>query len=149
MSKAEGAISLHRDWFIDFARIFLGLILILKGIYFLNGMESLMSLSGGEFANNTDFGLAYGTLAHFIIFVHILGGVAVVVGLLTRAVIPVQFPVLIIAMLSGPIAKVYMPGGSPTEILMLIFLLTGIMIYGSGRFSLDYYLRGKRDKTVE
>lgn len=144
MSKVEGAIKLHRDWYIDFVRIFLGLVLILKGIFFLNDMEVLMNLAGQEFESFKDYGLAYGTLAHVIIFINVLGGGAVMLGFLTRLAIPAQFPILLIALFSGPIKKVYF-GGTMMELAMMLVLLIGIMVYGSGQFSVDYYLRMKRE----
>lgn len=149
MSQVEGSISLHRDWFIDFARILLGIVLILKGIYFLQDMGSLMQLSPKEFETELGSGWAYGTLAHFIIFVHILGGVAVAVGFLTRLVIPIQFPVILIALFAPPLAKIYFPAGTATELLMLVVLMAGIMVYGSGRISIDYYLRNKKGNFIQ
>ncbi len=144
MSKAESAITVHRDWFIDFARIVVGMILIVKGIAFLSQMETLMEVTGAQFETFKGYGLAYGTLAHLIIFANILGGVAVMIGFLTRMVIPVQFPVILIALISEPIRQVYF-GGTMTEPFMLLLLLTGILVYGSGQISVDYYIRQKKE----
>lgn len=145
MNTMEVWLEKHRDWFIDFVRIYLGIVLILKGIYFLDDMQSLMATTGQDFDTVAGYGYAYATLAHFIIFAHILGGISISIGFLTRVVIPFQLPILLIAMASGPLSKVYFRGGSPFEFSMLVVLLLGIFIYGAGRLSVDYYLFQKKN----
>ena len=146
MSELTTQIERHRDWFVDFVRIYLGIVLILKGILFLDDMPALMEVANQEFETFAGTGFAYGTLAHFIIFANILGGVFLSIGLLTRIVVPFQLPVLLIAVMAAPLSKVYFKGGSPFEFSMLLVLLLGIFIYGGGRISVDYYLEKKRGK---
>ena len=135
-------VETHRDWFIEFIRIFIGLVLILKGIMFLDEMGKMVPY---DFKTEAGMGWAYANLAHFIIFANIIGGIFIMIGLLTRVVIPFQFPVLLIAGLVAPLHEVYFKGGSPFEVWMLIVLLVLMMLYGSGRISVDHYIRMRMD----
>lgn len=144
MSHYQEFVEKHRDWFLDFVRIFIGLVLILKGITFLNDMSTLMQATNTEFQTQAGMGWGYATLAHFIIFAHILGGAFLTLGFLTRIVIPFQFPTLFIAAMSGPISKIYFKATSPFESAMLIVLLIMLLLWGDGRISIDYYLQNKK-----
>jgi len=139
-------VSKHRDWFIDFVRIFLGIVLIVKGVGFLQDMATIMSAANPEFQNEAHAGLAYGTLAHFIIFANILGGVFLIIGFLTRIVIPFQFPIFFLGLFVGPFRKVYLMGGSPLEYVMIVVLLILVLLWGDGRLSVDFYLEHKKSR---
>lgn len=144
MSEFSFWVEKHRDWFIEFLRMFLGVVLILKGVLFLQDMAALMAASPHHFESQQGLAWAYGTLAHGIIFANILGGTAVAIGFLTRIAIPVQFPVLLIVAVTGPVKDIYFKGGSPFEMVLLIVLLVLMMFYGPGRLSVDYYVFRKR-----
>ncbi|PKL30773.1 MAG: hypothetical protein CVV45_15990 [Spirochaetae bacterium HGW-Spirochaetae-10] len=144
MSEFTFWIEKHRDWFIEFLRMFLGVVLIMKGVYFLQDMSTFLTASPHNFESTTGTGWAYGTLAHVIIFANILGGAAVMIGFLTRIAIPVQLPALLVVALSGPMQQIYFKGGSPFEMWLLIVMLVLLMFYGPGRLSVDYYVFRKR-----
>jgi len=144
MSEFTFWIEKHRDWFIEFLRMFLGVVLIMKGVYFLQDMSTFLAASPHNLETTTGTGWAYGTLAHVIIFANILGGAAVMIGFLTRIAIPVQLPVLLVVALSGPMQQIYFKGGSPFEMWLLIVMLVLLMFYGPGRLSVDYYVFRKR-----
>ncbi len=146
MSEFKAFIEKHRDWFLDFVRMFIGVVLILKGIFFLNDMSAIMEATNQEFQSELSTGWAYGTLAHFIILAHIVGGAFLTIGLLTRVVIPFQFPILLIAAVAAPISKVYFRGSAPFEAAMLIVFLILLLLFGDGRLSVDYYLERKKNR---
>ena len=84
-------------------------------------------------------------VAHYVIPVHLVGGLLLAVGLLTRVAALAQIPIL-----AGAIFYVYLPQVmfvEPRQSLefsaLVLFLLLLILIYGGGRWSVDYLLSKK------
>lgn len=119
----------------DVLRVYLGIALIGKGYYFIRNLSELFEM--------TSSAVSYGDfiISHYIIFAHIIGGACIAFGLLTRAAIIANIPILF-----GAVAFVHLQEGffTPTqglEISMMIFFLLCISLYhGSGRWSVDYYI---------
>jgi len=127
----------HPKW-LDFIRIVLGIFLLLKGIEFADNMNKLMFMMG-----NLPFGnFMMVMLAHYVLFAHILGGVLLTTGLLTRLGCIIQIPVLIVAVFSNMFNQF---SEFPLSILVLI-LLVYFLIVGSGRWSLDWYVNKEDEK---
>ena len=105
----------HPKW-LDFIRIVLGIFLLLKGIEFANNMNKLMLMMG-----NLPFGnFMMVILGHYVLFAHILGGVLLTTGLLTRIGCLIQIPVLIVAVFSNMFNQF---SEFPLSILVLILLI--------------------------
>lgn len=126
----------HREITLDLIRIYLGVGLFVRGVLFIsaaNGIEALVDLS--------EFSFASAAIAHYVTFVHLLGGLMLAVGLLTRLVAFLQLPILI-----GAVFFVHWQEGilSATQSLefsaLVLFLLCGILVFGSGKWSADYYI---------
>jgi uncharacterized membrane protein YphA (DoxX/SURF4 family) len=119
---------------VDLVRIALGVFLFMKGISFITNIQYLNDLispidriGGGMF------------LVHYIAPAHIIGGIMIAFGLLTRWAIIAQLPILI-----GAIVVNFM-GEMQSQNLLLALLILGIYIfflfYGSGKNSADYYFK--------
>ncbi|PYK61771.1 MAG: hypothetical protein DME21_08200 [Verrucomicrobia bacterium] len=93
-------IESHMDIVIDLVRMYLGVGLFVKGIYFLMHQGELKKLLEG--ADNLAFG--QGAVAHYIIPVHLVGGLLLAIGLLTRLAALAQIPILI-----GAIFYIWLP----------------------------------------
>ncbi|PYK02494.1 MAG: DoxX family protein [Verrucomicrobia bacterium] len=140
-------IESHMDIVIDLVRMYLGVGLFVKGIYFLMHQGELKKLLEG--ADNLAFG--QGAVAHYIIPVHLVGGLLLAIGLLTRLAALAQIPILI-----GAIFYIWLP-----EVLvfeqrqnlefsaLVLFLLTLIFVYGAGRFSVDYLITRKESRQTQ
>jgi uncharacterized membrane protein YphA (DoxX/SURF4 family) len=127
----------HPKW-LDFIRIVLGIFLLMKGVEFANNMNKLMLMM-----SNLPFGnFMMVILAHYVLFAHILGGVLLITGLLTRLGCIIQIPVLIVAVFSNMFNQF---SEFPLSILVLI-LLVYFLIVGSGRWSLDWYVNKEDEK---
>jgi uncharacterized membrane protein YphA (DoxX/SURF4 family) len=127
----------HPKW-LDFVRIVLGLFLLLKGIEFADNMNRLMAMmSGLPFGN-----LMMVILAHYVLFAHILGGVLLTTGLLTRLACLLQIPVLIAAVFTN----VFHQFSELTLSVLILLLLIYFLILGSGRWSLDWYVNKEYTK---
>lgn len=130
----------------DVLRILLGLFLFIKGILFLEHTTDVFYI----FSSSHEV-LSAGKAAMLTSFVHIVGGLMIAFGMLTRLALLCQFPILIGALLIvNPQRGVNV---SNTE-LMLSVLVTGLllffMIVGPGRYSIDNkVLRQKQQETED
>jgi uncharacterized membrane protein YphA (DoxX/SURF4 family) len=139
-----------RDWlkegefFLDIVRIYLGIGLFVKAIYFIYNQETLHGLveSAGEFWGITVL------ISHYVILAHIAGGAMLALGLLTRIAAAVQIPALL-----GAVFLVHFPnllseagGDAEFELAALALLLLLIFsISGAGKLSVDAYLKTHDD----
>src|SRR4051794_23177379 len=76
----------NRDLLLELVRIYLGLGLFVKGVYFASHVGVVMTLLNGDFPKLM--------LAHVIAFAHLTGGLLLAAGLLTRLAAAVQVPIL-------------------------------------------------------
>jgi len=134
-------IQSHVDIVIDLVRMYLGVGLFVKGLYFLMHKEEMQTLLQG--ADNVVF--AQGAVAHYVIPVHLVGGLLLAIGLLTRLAALIQMPILI-----GAVCYVWLPKVLFFEqrqglefATLVLFLLALIFIYGGGRLSVDNLITKK------
>lgn len=134
----------HEDVFKDLVRMYLGVGLFVKGLYFMSHRNELDQLLGQ--LDNAAF--AQAAAAHYVIPVHIVGGLLLAIGLLTRLAALLQIPILL-----GAVFYVYLPQMAlidPRQNLefsaLVLFLLLLVVAFGPGRLSVDHLL-GKKDHT--
>ena len=132
----------HHPRWIDLLRIALGIILFLKGFLFIQDTESLVDL-----LKNSQFEWLSFALAHYVAFAHLVGGVMVTIGLLTRLAIAFQIPILF-----GAVFFIHSKSGFlsvnpelPFALLVLVMLIF-FFIYGSGPSSADQALINERQE---
>jgi uncharacterized membrane protein YphA (DoxX/SURF4 family) len=135
------------DIVIDLVRMYLGVGLFVKGLYFLMHKEEMLKLLEGP--DNMVF--AQGAVAHYVIPVHLVGGLLLAIGLLTRLAALAQMPILI-----GAIFYVWMPRVLLFEqrqsfefAALVLFLLALIFVYGGGRFSVDNLISKKEKPGLQ
>jgi putative oxidoreductase len=132
----------HKDWTVEFLRMYLGLVLILKGIYFIRDMDQLLALIG--LSASIWVG---GLFAHYIVLAHLLGGLFVILGLITRYAVAAQLPILAGAVVIAYLREGWMAQTSNFEFTSLVFLLLVLFLfYGGGRLSVDYLLEHARNR---
>ena len=133
----------HPKW-LDAIRIVLGIFLFLKGIEFINNMDNLSNVieSSGFLGS-----ISTGILAHYVVFAHIVGGILIAFGLLTRVACIIQIPILLGAIIfinsSGGILK---PHAELWMSLLVLLLLFFFLVEGSGPISIDEYMRTHPEK---
>lgn len=124
----------HTSYPLDILRIVVGIFLFWKGVSFMTNteyynqlIEPIKSLGGGML------------IVHYVMGAHMMGGVMIVVGLLTRWAVIAQIPILLGAFLVNFTYEMNLGN------LILSFLLLCISIfflfYGSGKHSADYYFK--------
>jgi uncharacterized membrane protein YphA (DoxX/SURF4 family) len=88
------------------------------------------------------------TLAHYVVFAHILGGPLLAFGLFTRIVCVINLPVLIGAVIFVNYPKGFLSVGNHMELEMSLIVLAGLIvfiIFGAGKYSID----AKRRREAE
>lgn len=128
----------HPKW-IDFARIALGLFIFYKGINFISDKPALMNMM-----NNLDTALFNMVMVHYVAFSHLFGGILIALGLLTRLAVVFQLPILLVAVFLVNINMGFFSVANNLEFeisLIVLISLIVFLIYGSGRFSVDAYMK--------
>lgn len=127
----------HHPLWLDFFRVLLGIILIWQAIYFIANKSAIV-----EIVQQYGFGFYTMTAAHAIIGIHLVGGLLILSGLLTRFAAAIQLPVLICNMIFVVIPNGFMSIKPEAELSLIVFaLIVLFLLEGSGEFSLDGYLK--------
>lgn len=134
ITKLNKWANAHTNIGFDSLRVLLGSFLFYKGIDFMAHTEMIIRA-----LNPVDtFGWTM-MIVHYITLTHFFGGILIVIGLLTRASILVQLPILISALLLNFIGEMVVLNliQASAALLLSIFFL----VYGSGKHSIDYSLK--------
>jgi uncharacterized membrane protein YphA (DoxX/SURF4 family) len=113
----------HHPRWMDIVRIALGVFLVYKGIDFLNNMGDLVTLMSIK----SSFGdFSYILIGHLIVFAHIMGGIFIALGVLTRFACLLQIPILL-----GAVFLINMPGNimKPYSELIISIVVLLLLIY--------------------
>jgi putative oxidoreductase len=124
----------HTSYPVDLLRIALGVFLFLKGVSFVTANQSVAdsfssfsNFSGGQF------------ILTYVVSAHIMGGIMIAFGLLTRWAIWAQLPILLGAVIINFMGAM----NAQNLILAFVTLLVCVffLVYGSGRHSADYFFK--------
>ncbi|HEV3325701.1 MAG TPA: DoxX family protein [Puia sp.] len=120
----------HPQW-LDIVRIALGGFLCYKGVDFLMNMGSMLDLM----ANRMSFGSFTAMLmSNYIAFAHILGGVLLILGVLTRFACLIQIPILLGAIFFVN-SSLYKPFSALALPIIVLLLLIWFLVIGNGKWS--------------
>ncbi len=124
----------HSYYPLDLLRIGLGIFLLIKGVLFLGSSRVLADAA----APLQDFA-GFMILIHYVAPAHLIGGILIIFGLLTRWATIAQIPVLIGAVLVNFVGV--MDVGNLFASLLVLMLCLFFTLYGSGKHSVDYNLK--------
>lgn len=134
----------HAKW-LDVVRIVLGLLIFGKGIALISDTGYLQDL----IFRNSIFGFSEvmaSVALHIAAFAHLVGGILIIIGLVTRFAVVIQIPILLCAIFFVNIANGFSALNSELWLsIMVLFLLILFWVVGSGPFSVDAQL--KRNKS--
>lgn len=133
--KLESWGDAHRPLWLDYLRIALGLFITYKGMVFMVNIGQLQSLIGGY-----DVIFASIAISHYVIWVHVLGGPLIALGLFTRVNVIFQLPIIIGAIFLVNYPKGFMSVGNHMELevsILVLIVLVLCYIFGSGKVSID------------
>jgi uncharacterized membrane protein YphA (DoxX/SURF4 family) len=120
-------------------RVALGLILTIRGLYYLTTIQPLFYLIKGSRLSKLNMNMP---LALFVCWVHILGGTFIILGFLTKISVWAQIPIIL-----GAIFFINLNNGIPhsiPELLLSVFVLILLILFafaGGGKFSMDQYAK--------
>jgi len=131
----RSGLNAHPEGFLCFVRIYLGIGLFAKAIFFMSNTDYFMNL----IAEAGSLWFAPVMISHYVILAHFMGGLLLALGLATRFAAVLQVPALI-----GAVFYVHMPKFFAMEArqnfefsMLVLFLLCLFTVYGGGRWSLD------------
>lgn len=130
----------HPKW-LSVLRILLGIMLLSKGITFLADRTLLLDI----FQHST-LGLWGQLVSPFIAPTHVVGGILIAIGLITRIAAAFQIPILLGAVFFVNITQGLGANSELAYSIMVLFLLVFFLIYGSGHFSVGQYMRTHKDR---
>ena len=112
-------------------RIFLGIVLFVRGWILAANPDAIIALVGEQ---QLHIWFSYLTIGH------LLGGLSIALGIFARLGSLLQIPILFTAVIMVHSQNGIMTGDQSLELASLVlFLLVIILIFGSGRWSLDRY----------
>jgi putative oxidoreductase len=135
----------HRPGFLDIFRIILGIFITTKGCIFLNHIGELaMSIRG------INMNFLSVSIAHYVVFAHVLCGPLIALGLFTRIMCALQLPILIGAVIFVNFPKGFLSLGNHMELEVSLLVMLGLitfMVFGAGKFSIDELRR--KEKSLQ
>jgi putative oxidoreductase len=133
----------HPQW-LDAVRILLGVFLCYKGVDFLMNMGTMLDLIN----NRMSFGSFTSMLmSNYIAFAHILGGILLILGVLTRFACLIQIPILVGAIMFVR-TDMYRPFSAVLLPILVLLLLILFLIVGNGKWQLLKFREGDRGDTI-
>ncbi len=140
-------VARHPDFFLDLIRVYLGAGLLMKGLLLANQRVAFVQLM--EQSSNMEILVLMGW--HYVVPVHIMGGIFLMLGAVTRWSAMAQVPALL-----GAVLCVYLPQFGSLELrqnfeftALVLFLLSLLSVYGAGRYSMDHMLEKQQELKLQ
>ncbi|MEW7290862.1 DoxX family protein [Aquimarina sp. 2304DJ70-9] len=124
----------HSYYPLDLLRIALGVFLFIKGINFVSDSQILVDLI--KPVQNLAGGMI---MIHYVAPAHLIGGILIAFGLLTRWSTAAQLPLLIGAVVINFLGEMNVANLIIASIILVLCVF--FLFYGSGKHSVDYYLK--------
>jgi putative oxidoreductase len=124
----------HTSYPLDILRVALGIFLFTKGISFITNSEYLLEII--KPLQNYGGGMM---MIHYVAPAHLIGGILITFGLLTRWALWAQLPILIGAVIINFIGEMVIQNLLISTLTLLISIF--FLFFGSGKHSADYYFK--------
>ncbi len=126
----------HNSMAIDLVRIFVGGALLIRGLAYAADPDILVAFAGER---------AVSAAKYYILASHIGGGLMLLLGLFTRLAAAVILPIMVVAVFFVHLAGGFGTANQSLELsALLMVILATLLVFGAGRFSLDYRIFGAR-----
>jgi MFS transporter, NNP family, nitrate/nitrite transporter len=126
-------------------RVYLGVALAIKGVFFITNMDAVALQLGERFGHLGD------VVGWFVVLAHGVGGAALALGFATRLAAGLNLVVLagaVILALTGASGDQLLGANVDFQFSMLVLVILGVFFWrGGGRFSLDHLNRGAEGAT--
>ncbi|HEV2482817.1 MAG TPA: DoxX family protein [Puia sp.] len=122
----------HHPRWLDIVRILLGAFLCYKGADFLMNMGTMLGLLGSRMSFGS-FSLML--MSNYVAFAHMLGGILLIMGVLTRFACLLQIPILLGAVFFVD-TTFYRPFSEVLLSIVVLLLLIVFLVVGNGPFQM-------------
>jgi len=123
----------------DALRIYLGIALVIKGIYFITNMSELEATLGDGLGEGQTM------IAWSVVFAHVIGGASLALGFVTRIAAVANAIILlgaVVVNLVGNMSESLIGGNLDFQFTLFVFFTLVLLVWrGSGPLSLDHLLR--------
>ncbi len=127
-------LNAHRLLGYDLIRMYLGVALFVRGWLFVADSSRIMAFVEDQ---NLDWFLPMAAV-HYVALAHLMGGLMLAVGLLTRLAALAQVPILFVATFFLHLQEGLLSASQSLELSALVlFLLVVYSVFGAGPYSLD------------
>ncbi|HZY40223.1 MAG TPA: DoxX family protein [Mucilaginibacter sp.] len=128
----------HHPKVLDLIRVALGIFLFLKGLAFMDNTAYLKDMIENQNVVHFSPGILI-ALVYYVTFAHLVGGVLIMLGVLTRFASVIQIPIVLAAafltsIFVEPVNTLVWPS------VVALVLLALFTVIGSGPWSLEKYL---------
>ncbi|MBL7738241.1 MAG: DoxX family protein [Chitinophagaceae bacterium] len=135
----------HHPRWVDIIRMALGLFLCYKGIDFLRNMSEVEGLVGTNLPFSS-FVLVL--VVHYVVFAHLMGGILLALGTMTRLACLVQIPILIGAVIFiNSSSGFFKPFSELGLSILVLALLIWFLVVGNGPWSVDKLMGEEKKKA--
>ncbi len=143
IQKIERWGDLHTAKTLSIIRIGLGILIFCKGIAIVSNTQALQDLLIQH--NVFSFsGLMASVAIHVVGFVHLVGGILLAIGLLTRFAAVIQIPILLVAVFFVNVSRGFTMLNSELWLSLIVLLLLILFwVTGSGPYSVDQGMKKK------
>jgi uncharacterized membrane protein YphA (DoxX/SURF4 family) len=126
----------NRETAYSLIRIYLGIALFIRGILLFADPGAITRLSGAQ-----DMYMWHS----YIIGAHLVGGLLLALGILTRIAALIQIPILLGAVFFVHISQGLITGGQSLELAGLVLVLLFVyLLFGAGKLSLDQVISRRK-----
>lgn len=137
----------HHPKVLDVVRMLLGLLLVVKGVYFLNNSAYLRDIIIENQKINQPPEIIT-AIIYYVTYVHLVGGAMIFLGLFTRLASIFQIPIVLGAVFLVNVMNSWVNSELWLSVLVL-GLVTLFTVMGSGPISLDAFLPAIGDDMDE
>ncbi|MCC7233333.1 MAG: DoxX family protein [Bacteroidia bacterium] len=137
VQKIESWGDTHQTKWLAFFRILLGAVIFFKGLFFISNTGAIDTM-----ISKSAVSIYAVFLTHYVTLVHIMGGLLIAIGLLTRLSVLCQIPVLLGAIIFVNADKGFYSIHSELGLSIIVLaLLLFFLVFGSGSYSVDEFMR--------
>ncbi len=141
--RIEDFADKHHPMWIEFIRMVLGVVLMIKGITLVANKDQVildMQASGLDV-------FTFMVTAQYVIALYIAGGFLITIGLVTRVVSFFELPILLATIIFIDYHKgLFALNSELGYSIIILVLLLFFLFYGSGKISVDNYLRTHKEE---
>ena len=143
--KIEHWTDLHHPMWLDYLRILLGVILVIKGLAYVINKDIVLQM-----IESSEYWVLHYAIAHYVIGGYIACGLAIAFGLFTRIAILFEIPAVLGSIIFLDMHKNLFELNSVIVYSILVLALClFFLLYGPGKLSVDYYIQKHRDKDFD